>query len=107
VPLVQVLGGLERTDNTAYIRLHPDDAGSERIAQVGGAPVQVSPEELRNIASNYEVVVLEDDVPVEVETETDVSPPAPPAVPTSPPPGASVPASPLSISSAPSPESED
>ena len=63
MPLVQVLGGSTRDDNTVSLRLYPDDNGNERVIEVGGPPMWVSHREIVAIAGNYEVKVLQDDPP--------------------------------------------
>jgi hypothetical protein len=104
VPLVQVLGGLERTDNTASIRLSPDDNGNERLIEVGGAPMEVTDQELRNIASNYEVAILED---APVSTAAPAGAPSAPSGSSEPSGPAVSTSSPLTLSSTPStPEPE-
>lgn len=62
MPLVRFIGGTSPSDNTEVIRLNPDEEGFERLLLRGDPEFkEVTGDELRAIASAYEVEIKPDE----------------------------------------------
>lgn len=61
MPRVKFIGGASREDNTEIIKLADADDGTPRHIYRGGEAVEVTHEELKQLASGYEVQVIEDE----------------------------------------------
>lgn len=82
MPLIRFIGGAHPSDATDRIRLHPDEQGVDRFL-VRGDPefMEVSGEELRQIAAHYEVEIKSEEEQQETDSGAADAPVARPDLP--------------------------